>query len=353
MKNNKFIILLMLLSLQACQREISTADPIEKHTDLIDENGNVSFGVLNTLTSDDGNLTIYINQGLSFAPFQEDCLVVYNSGEKKYVVNEAKWRKKNGISPDGTCLLFTKYIENLYTIKLPDEQTIYIAVANIPTGSEDYQDGEIVVKAQAFIIDNNELKTTPVFYIDNVLTDILETPATPWFIWVQNIPSVWPSKYNAKTRTLSLAVIPPRPHYCCLGYENWTFDEHKNAFIPNDDFDNYKPFFQQIEFDSMVAVTTMTEMLPHHKVLIGETAFGDKPYLYASWPENAEWTDKPSVVVMVDDAYRNDSTYHFPTKDGYEYVVFMNEPGDSKNASIASLEVRKDNKVLSKETADI
>ena len=56
---------------------------------------------------------------------------------------------------------------------------------------------------------------------------------------------------------------------------------------------------------------------------------------------------------MVDDAYRNDSTYHFPTKDGYEYVVFMNEPGDPQNASIACIEVRKDNKVLSKEMADI
>ena len=342
-----FISGLFIVAFYACQNQKNggIAMPLDEVASVVNSiENNLDYGGYGKLESDDGRLTIYTSVD-SLSDYPSQCVVLYHDGEQTVAVSEAKWRKKHGIKDDEPCALFDWGQSKLFTVenRLDKEHPIYIVVTVELNEREGGYPDETRTSAQAYTIKEGELQPVKAFCENGEFLYEAKNYIGYVHDWTYELPSIWPAVYDAQSRTLRLAGVDDMGRGHLLYYSEWKYDD-KMGFQKKDDV-------YMLDEDYMVdaSIWSMTERLPRHKVLLAYCWSANEDFLYASWPASAKWTDKPSVIVKNGTEDAENACYHFPSKDGYEYVVFVDPHPEGSSPSIEAVEVRKNGKTISRE----
>lgn len=301
------------------------------------------------LESDDHKLTVYTVQD-SIAGYPSMCLVLYYDGSETKVVSEQAWRKKYDIKDDAPCPLFSNGHRRLYTVenKLTPDNPVYVLVTEDLLGDSTV-DGELEVDdmcvyAHAYTIKDGLLQPKEAFCSDGNYSYITEKDTTMWVEWLDDIPSVWPAQYDKHTRSLEIGRVETVSvlNSVMIDKNSWRYDD-KLGFVSANE-----PIFTDYYIDEMGPyIVAKSELFSKYKIQINYD--GCFYFQYASWPANRTWSSEPSIVVTGGEKDVKDSSIHFKSKDGYEYVVFLDPHPEGQWPSLSALEVRRNGKVIYRE----
>ena len=347
-----FFVCLVLMS--GCSTQKSKYDelaiPVGDLASIIDEFESICDNYNEwKLESDDHKLTVYTVQD-SIDGYPSMCLVLYYDGSETKVVSEQAWRKKYGIKDDVPCPLFSNGHRRLYTIenKLTPDNPVYVLVTEDLLGDSTV-DGELeiddmCVYAHAYTIKDGLLQPKDVFCSDGNYSYITEKDTTMWVEWLDDIPSVWPAQYDKQTRSLEIGRVETVSNLNSVMIDKncWRYDD-KLGFVSANE-----PVFIDYYIDEMGPyIVAKSELFSKYKIQINYD--GCFYFQYASWPANRSWSSEPSIVVTGGVKDVKDSSIHFKSKDGYEYVVFLDPHPEGQWPSLSALEVRRNGKVIYRE----
>lgn len=338
-----------VISLISCQNSdsLNVGIPVEEVYSAIQEfDRQAVYNPEWKLESDDHKLTVYTTVD-SIEGYPSLCAVLYHDGNQTKVVSESLWRKKYNLKSDDYCPLFSSYHSKLYTIqnKIKPEDPIYVLVTEELLENCYGKNNGMCIYAHAYRIKDGQLQPENAFSNEDKFDYMTRPDTMEWVEWVHDIESIWPSTYDKKTRTLSLASLVNKnwEGYSSLLSEQWAYDDkigfkNDDATYEGGDNDDYE-------------IVAMSEKFPKHKIKITLDNETDG-FQYLSWPSKSKWDSKPSVVVGNGKNNIIDGTYRFKSKDNYEYVVFENPSPEGPGPSIVAVEVRKDGRILYREEID-
>jgi len=295
------------------------------------------------LESDDHKLTIYTTVD-SIEGYSSLCAVLYHDGNQTKAVSESLWRKKYNLKLDDYCPLFSNSHSKLYTIqnKIKPEAPLYVLVTEELLVDHYGENDGMCIYAHAYRIKDGQLQQENAFSNEGKFDYMTHPDTMEWVEWVHDIESIWPSTYDKKTRTLSLASLENKlwGGHSSLLHKLWVYDD-KIGF-------KYDKETYEATDNGDYEIVAMSERFPKHKIKI--SLDGDmETYQYLSWPSKSKWNGKPSVVVGNGHKNPLDGTYHFKSKDNYEYVVFENPSPEGSGPAIVVVEVRKGGKIFYRE----
>ena len=335
-----------VISLISCQNSdsINVGIPVEEVYSVIQEfDRQAEYQPGWKLESDDHKLTIYTTAD-SIEGYSSLCAVLYHDGNQTKVVSESLWRKKYNLKPDDYCPLFSNYHSKLYTVqnKIKSEDPIYVLVTEELLENCYGKNNGMCVYAHAYSIKDGQLQPENAFSNEGKFDYMTHPDTMEWVEWVHDIESIWPSTYDKKTRTLSLASLEHKnwDGYSSLLHDLWVYDDKIGFKFDNETY--------EATDNGDYEIVAMSEKFPKHKIKI---VLDDdmETYMYLSWFSKAKWNSKPSVVVGNGRKNPIDGTYRFKSKDNYEYVVFENPSPEGSGPAIVVVEVRKDDKILYRE----
>jgi hypothetical protein len=277
------------------------------------------------------------------------CLVLYDNGKQTVAVSEYAWRKKYHIKPDEVCPLFSNGHRRLYTINnyLHPESPTYVLVTqdfvedklSHVTGQENYD--EMCVYAHAYTIQNGQLQPKEIFRYNGMCSYITDSDTTMWVEWLNDIPDVWPAKYDKQTRTLEISTLKTYSvmHSVMLYRKRWSYDD-KTGFRLNRDYEEFGYKIGEI-YPYIVA---MSELFSKYKIQINYD--GCLYYQYMSWPSDSTWSAEPSTFITGGVRDDKESSIIFKSKDNYEYVVYFDSHPEGLWPSISAIEIRQGGKII-------
>lgn len=354
-----FYVFICLVLMSGCSTQKSKYDelgvPVGELASVIDEFESRCDNYSDwKLESDDYKLTIYTIQD-SLEGYPSKCLVLYHDGNETKAVSEEVWRKKYGIKDHEHCPLFSNGHRRLYTIenKLKKDAPVYVLVTEDLLEKEySTMDGEIAtdgmcIYAHAYTIQDGQLQPKEVFCSEGKYSYITECDTTMWVEWLSDIPSIWPAQYDKQTRSLEIIRVETFSILHSLMYDKncWRYDD-KLGFMPVDE-----PSITENYINEMSPyIVAKSELFPKHKIQVNYD--GNYEYQYASWPADSTWTSEPSIVVTGGLKNEKDGSICFKSKDGYEYVVFLDTHPEGYWPSLSALEVHRNGKVIYREEAE-
>lgn len=352
--NSMFIISAILMANCSNKGNGELGVPLEDMADVVNQ-----FETASELTpewkleSSDHKLTVYTTQD-SIENYSSMALILYHDGSETKAVSEESWRKKYNLKDSEPCPLFSNGHCHLYTVesKLMPESPIYVIVTEdlldekYTSEDSELKGNRVCVYAHAYRIKDGQLQPENAFNIDGKMSFISERDTTLWIEWVHDVPSLWPSQYDKKARTLEIASVDPETSSSSIVFtkKKWQYDD-KLGFL-----------FREIssivdyKFDQMYYTTAMSEKFPKHKVQISSD--GCCEYQYAAWQAKRSWASKPSIIIEGGEQNEKDGSFHFRSKDGFEYVVFQNPSPEGPAPSITAIEVRKGGKIIYREETE-
>ena len=354
-----FIIFMCLVLVYSCSTPKSKYDelaiPVRELASVIDEFESECYNNSDwKLESDDHKLTVYTVQD-SIESYPSMCLVLYHDGNEPKALSEKAWRKKYGMKNDEPCPLFSNGHRRLYTIenKLTKDASVYVLVTEDVLDNEySNMDGEqtidgMCVYAHAYTIIDGQLQPKEVFRSEGKYSYITERDTSMWVEWLTDMPSMWPARYDKRTRELEIGKVETYSslHSVMLDRECWRYDD-KLGFCPLNEPSTPDYYINELG----PYIVAKSELFPKYKIQVNYD--GNHEYQYASWPVGRTWASEPSIVVTGGARNEMDGSLHFKSKDGYEYVVFFDSHPEGLWPSLSALEVHRNGKVIYREEAE-